>query len=134
MSDDDSFDAEPNDEPGFVVVRFNAREDVFEKLTTAAATQGMSVTTAINAAMQHYEVTLSAEPGKVLRFRDADDKTRRVYIIPSNFKMTEELMMFGIVVSIMAAPLVMIWRPLFLTWLLGLICCGVSWVMTKVKL
>lgn len=130
-SGDDSFDTEPNDEPGFVMVRFYAREDVYNKLTTAAATQGMSVTTAINAAMQHYEVTLSAEPGNVLRFRDADDQTRRIYIVPSNVKLIESVMSFGIAMMMVAAPFELLWPPIFVVWCFGAICCAVCWIMSK---
>lgn len=121
------------DDPEILAVRFLADRQTFEKLTTAAAIQGLDLNQAINHAMQHYEITLSAEPGKVLRFNDADQQPRRLYVVPDDFSRWENAMTIGVLLMVMAAPLMALWPGFFVSWFLGLLITGISFVNTKVN-
>lgn len=119
--------------PGYTTVRFAAREEILEKLTTAAATQGVSLDHAINIAMQHYELALSAKPGQVLRWHDADDEVRRLYMVPGNLSRWENVATFSITAMILDGPLMLLSPWFYTVWVgagLALILC---WAAMKVR-
>lgn len=122
------------DEGPFIPLHFHAHRETLEKLTVVAATQGMSVDTAINTAMHHYEMTMGVEPGKVLRWQDADNQTRRVYLLPSGYRRTELAMTIGVVLMVAAAPLCVIISQLFLIWAAGAMIFLIAWVHVQLKL
>lgn len=134
MTDDDSYQADGDDEnPEFVVVRFQLRQDYFDKITTAAATQGVSVSHALNSAVQHYDLTMTVEPGNMLRFKDASDQVRRVYVVPADFKRWERWQGLGILMMVLAGPLTMRTPLFFFLWLAGLLAFVIGWLEMKVK-
>lgn len=129
---DDSYQADPDDEnAGWVIVRFQLRQDYFDKITTAAATQCISVSHVLNMAAQHYDLTMTVEPGNVLRFTDASDQVRRVYVVPTDFKRTELCQYFGILMMVLAGLLTVV-SPWFLClWMAGLLTFAIGWAGMK---
>lgn len=110
-----------------VDLRITVNREVLDRLTTAAATQGMNLTTAINTAMEFYEVALSAPEERIVRVTDADDVVRRFYVIPTGSDHSANALLLGILIMVLSGPAVVFSAWFFGLWLLGAALAFLGW-------
>lgn len=115
----------------YATIRLRVRTDHLDKLTTAAATQGISLEQAVNNAIQHYDMTLSGKPGQVLKWEDADKKTRRIYFIPEGgLDRWDHLMLIGLGMMILSGPGLLLSEWFLTSWVVGLGLAWTGWTFT----
>lgn len=76
---------EPADDDGPVKVVFLLRRDVYERMWTAAAREGISFTAVLNSYVRMFDKLATTPPNTFLKVTDREGKVLRMYILRNDY-------------------------------------------------